>query len=435
MNHTPQNLEQWLAWMESHHPRSIDLGLERVAAVLARMQLDLSGCRVITVAGTNGKGSCVAAAVAALTAAGFRVGSYTSPHLVHYNERVCIDGQAVDDATLCQGFEQVYAAQAGDSLTYFEFGTLAALACFAAAAVDFIVLEVGLGGRLDAVNVIDADVAVVTSIDLDHSDWLGNDREQVGREKAGIARRDRPLLCADPVPPASIGESAAACGAELLSWGSAFGADTDTEGQWCFWGCNHQRERIELRTSPPKLAAGSVAAALQALLSLDIALTPPVVQAALRVQLPGRFQRCWLDGVEIILDVAHNPAAATNLAGRLKPLPHEGRTAAVFGIMSDKDVEGVIQALKPQVDAWFLAELKEVPRAVPAADLAARIHACGIHMISVSKNLRQAWRRALSLLGPGDRLLVCGSFHVVGPVLSWLDRDGAQAIGEGDGGN
>lgn len=426
------SLSEWLAWMESHHPRSIELGLDRVAAVLERLRLDFSAVPIITVAGTNGKGSCVAAAVAALRAAGRRVGSYTSPHLVHYNERVCIDGQPLDDNSLCQGFARVHAALEGDSLTYFEFGTLAALVNFAAAEVDVLVLEVGLGGRLDAVNSLDSDVAVITSIDLDHRDWLGDDRELIGAEKAGIARAGRPLLCADPAPPASIAATAAAVDAVLMRAGVEFGVERETEAAvstaaaedagYRFYGRNRGGESWQLHGPLPRLSVGSVACALQAVALLDIPVTSAMLQAACTAELPGRFQRVILDEIEVILDVAHNPAAAAALAARLAELP-TGRTAALFGAMADKDVDGVVEALRERVDAWFIAELKDVPRALPAPQLAARIHSHGIHMISVSKNLRQAWRRALSLLAPGDRLLVCGSFHIVGPVISWLDDE------------
>lgn len=420
----PSTLAEWLAHMESRHPRTIDLGLDRMAQVWQALALDFSGVPIITVAGTNGKGSCVAAAVAALQAAGYRVGSYTSPHLIRYNERVCVDGKPLDDATLCQGLAQVHAAAGEVPLTYFEFGTLGALVNLAAAKLDVLILEVGLGGRLDAVNLLDADIAVITSIDLDHSDWLGEDREAIGVEKAGIARAGRPLLCGDPAPPASIADIAAATGAMLWQQGVDYGIEPAMEPaqEVMLHGRYRSGESWRWSGREPVLTGSSVVSALQALALLDITLTPAMIQAACEASLPGRLQRVRLGDMEVILDVAHNPAAAKALAARLAALP-PARTVAVFGTLQDKDTAGIVQALRDHIAAWFIAELKDVDRAPPAAQLAACIHEQGIHMISVSKNLRQAWRRALSLLAPGDRLLVFGSFHVVGPVLEWLEGE------------
>lgn len=423
----PSSLPEWLAWMESHHPRGIELGLERVARVARRLGIDPGGARVVTVAGTNGKGSCVAALEAGLLAAGQRVGCYTSPHLLQYNERVRINGHDASDAALCAAFERVYAVLEDTSLTYFEFGTLAALLLFAAAELDVWVLEVGLGGRLDAVNLLDADIAVITSIDLDHQDWLGSSRDSIAAEKVGIARVGRPLVVAEADPPAVIVERARVIEAPLYRIGDAFDLKASAAMerlQW--WVSDASGQQYEGDMPSARLPLPSLAAALQVLCLLQVAPSPVLLAALAAARLPARFQRARVEGVEVIVDVAHNPAAAALLARRLDGLPAVGRTCALFGVMADKDVEGMIDALGSRIDAWFLAELADLPRALPPSELAARIHARGHHMISVSRNLRQAWRRVLSLLGEGDRLVVFGSFHVAGPVLDWIKRDGKR---------
>jgi len=418
----PTTLDEWLSQVQAGHPVEIELGLERIGLVGQRLGLTPGDTRILTVAGTNGKGSCVAAAEAALGAAGLRVGCYTSPHLQHYSERVRVEGQPLDEATLCEGFARVQAARGEVPLTFFEFGTLAALVNLFEAELDVLVLEVGLGGRLDAVNLVSADVAVITSIDLDHCDWLGEDRAAIAVEKAGVARAGKPLVCGDPAPPPNLAVELERVGAELWQRGRDFDIEvTPSSTRLSGRSETGQPWQFHLDRSPC-LAPASVACALQAVALLGVALDSERVEAAVAASLPGRFQRQWLGELEVVLDVAHNPAAARNLAQRLAALP-PARTAVLFGMLEDKDIDGVVAELKDQVMAWMLAEMPDVPRAPRAPALVDRLREQGVTMVSVSKNLRQAWRRSLSLLGPGDRLLVCGSFHVVGPVLGWLEQE------------
>jgi dihydrofolate synthase/folylpolyglutamate synthase len=408
--------------MEAHHPSQIELGLDRVAQVARQLALDLDGIPVVTVGGTNGKGSCVAVLEAILRAQGYRVGCYTSPHLLRYNERVRIDGAAVDDARLCAAFVAVEAALQGVSLTYFEFGTLAALWLFQQAEPDVIVLEVGLGGRLDAVNIVAADVAVLTMIDLDHQDWLGSDRESIGREKAGIFRGGRPALCVDPEPPRTVLEYAAQIGAQWLPVGTAF-EFTARDGAWDWSGAGLPH-RASYRDLPlPALPLPSAAAALAALQCLPLAVFDTAIRHGLRnVQLAGRFQRVPWHGAEIVLDVGHNPHAARWLAQRLAAEPR--RTRAVFAIMADKDVEAVLDALQPHIAAWHIGALNGNTRALAVDALQQRLAARGVNAIVPAPTVEQAFEHALQETGAGERVLVFGSFFTVAAVLARLQREG-----------
>lgn len=418
-----RTLAEWLTWMEANHPRQIELGLERVGAVAARLGLGVAGAPVISVAGTNGKGSCVAFLEAISLAAGRRVGCYTSPHLLHYNERVRIDGRPVADDDLCQAFAAIDAARGDISLTYFEYGTLAALWLFARQSLDLWVLEVGLGGRLDAVNLIDADVAVVTSIDLDHQDWLGNDREAIGREKAGIFRSGCPAICADGEPPLALQRCAAALGAQWLPVGSAFVVQAGPAG-WD-WSAPAIDGSPGYRNLPlPSLPLPSAAAALAALHALGMPVDETAVRRGLQAaRLAGRFQRLQRGGVEIVLDVAHNPHAARYLAQRLGAEPPRP-TAALFAVMADKDVAGVIEPLRGHIDSWFLGDLQGNERALPTAALAARLADAGIDDVQVFTAIELALDAALTQLGDGTRLLVFGSFFTVAAALARLGVDG-----------
>jgi dihydrofolate synthase/folylpolyglutamate synthase len=418
-----RTLAQWLAWMESNHPRQIELGLERIRTVAARLQLTAPRATVVTVAGTNGKGSCVAFLEAILRAGGHRVGCYTSPHLLRYNERVRIDGLPVADADLCAAFEAVHAALDDVSLTYFEYGTLAALWLFARVPLDVLVLEVGLGGRLDAVNLIDADVAVVTSIDLDHQDWLGNDRELIGREKAGIFRAGQPAICADPEPPQSLAAHAATVGARWLPVGAAFSFATSAQG-WS-WRSDALAGAPAYRDLPlPQLPLPSAAAALAVLHCLPLAIGEAAIRAGLRAAtLPGRFQRLVRGGVEILLDVAHNPHAARYLAQRLAQSPARP-TRAVMAVMADKDVAGIVQPLQALVEHWLVGDLPGNDRALPAAVLAAQLQAAGCGAVERFATVDTALVAALEQLPPGSRLLVFGSFFTVAAALTLLDSEG-----------
>ncbi|HEY3698112.1 MAG TPA: bifunctional tetrahydrofolate synthase/dihydrofolate synthase [Spongiibacteraceae bacterium] len=420
------NLADWLAWMEAHHPRQIELGLERVAAVAARLTLDLSGARIVTVGGTNGKGSCVAFLEAILRTGGYRVGAYTSPHLLHYNERVRIDGSAVDDAPLCAAFSAVHAALADTSLTYFEFGTLAALWLFQRAALDVIILEVGLGGRLDAVNLIDADVAVLTTIDLDHQDWLGSDREAIGAEKAGIFRAHKAAVCADENPPRSVIAAARKVDANWYPSGSAFQFIAH-EQNWN-WSSQQLPRRADYDNLPlPTLPLPSAAAALAALHCLSCAISIDAIRTGLcAATLPGRFQRVRRGDVEVVLDVAHNPQAARWLAQQLAQtqLHRESRTLAVFAIMADKDVDAVIAALKPCIDAWYFGALPNNSRALVPAAIDNKLRVAGIEARTVSATIGDAYNAALAQARVGDRVVVFGSFFTVAVVLAQLQKEG-----------
>ncbi|MFW5453115.1 bifunctional tetrahydrofolate synthase/dihydrofolate synthase [Thioalkalivibrio sulfidiphilus] len=420
-------LDQWLAWQETLHPRAIDLGLERVARVAARLDLLTPACPVITVAGTNGKGSTVAMLEAIYRAAGYRVCAYTSPHLLRYNERIRIHGSLADDASLCRAFAAVDAARGEDTLSYFEFGTLAALWLFREAGADILVLEVGLGGRLDAVNIVDPDVSVVTSVGIDHEQWLGPDRESIGAEKAGIFRAQRPAVCGDPTPPASIAGTAARLGAKLYAAGQAFSWSVDASGDHWQW---RGPGDVVLDDLPPPALPGAIqfnnaATALTAVTLLAPRCPVPreaICRGLASVSLPGRFQRLRSDPA-VILDVAHNPQGAEVLARTLAGHPVPGRTLAVIAMMADKDVRTVIRHLAPQVDLWFSAGLPELPRAMDAASLCAHLRAVAGEAVSCHDTVAEAYRQACAAAGPGDRVLVLGSFYTVSAVL---DLEGAR---------
>jgi len=422
MNAGPRfaRLEDWLEWQQSLHPQAIDLGLARVSRVLGRTGWRDPAQPVITVGGTNGKGSCVALLEALLRAGGYRVGAFTSPHLIDYRERIRLDGALVSAASLVAAFERIADALDGESLTFFEFNTLAALLVFETRAPDAIVLEVGLGGRLDAVNVVDADVAVVVSFALDHMEWLGSDLESIGREKAGIFRRSRPAICGVPQPPGSVQQVADETGARLLLRGRDFDAVEHVDGRW-----DYHDERGDLLGLPaPALEGvaqkGNAATALAALRQLADRL--PLDRAAIEsgltaVRLPGRFQRLpGAGGIEWVLDVAHNPAAAATLASNLALHSVRGRTLAVCGMLDDKDVAGVLAALRDRVDRWFAATT-EGPRGLADVALATRARAVGIEMTAAG-SVADAMRRAAHEARAGDRIVVFGSFHTVGPALA-----------------
>lgn len=420
-----KSLAEWLTWMEAHHPRQIELGLERVAAVAARLTIDLSRSRIITVGGTNGKGSCVAFLEAILRAAGYRVGAYTSPHLLRYNERVRIDGVAVSDAQMCQAFAAVYAALGEISLTYFEFGTLAALWLFQRAQLDVAILEVGLGGRLDAVNIIDPDVAVLTSIDLDHQDWLGPDRESIGAEKAGIFRANKPAICVDANPPRSVIAAAQKLGANFYAVGSAF-AYAARDAAWC-WSSTQLLRNASYDNLPlPSLPLPSAAAALAALHCLPLTIDAEAIAHGLSAaQLAGRFQRMMCGAVEVILDVGHNPHAARWLAQRLAQTPGRGRTLAVFAMMADKDIDAVIASLKNCIEAWYIGALPDNPRAASVAAISAKLRGAGIAEVFAAPTVVAAYERAVAQAQAGDRIIVFGSFFTVAAVLAQLQVEGS----------
>jgi len=412
-------LDDWLRWQETLHPRAIDLGLERVRTVLRRLQPEPPPYLVITVGGTNGKGSCVAFLAATLQAAGYRVGAYTSPHLLRYNERIRVNGVEVDDATLCRIFARIDAARGALSLTYFEFGTLAALEGFREAGVDVAVLEVGLGGRLDAVNVVDADAALVVSVDLDHLEWLGADRDSIGYEKAGIYRTGRPAICADPDPPRRLLEHARNLGAKLYRVGCDYHF-ARAGAAWRWWSETARFDDLPIPSLTGRHQLGNAAAALMTLASLRDRLTvfPDAIRAGLtQARLSGRLQ--IIPGpVEWILDVAHNPHAAAVLAEHLRHHRRPGRTWAMVGLLADKDTDGVIRALAEVVDDWHAVAIPG-PRGRTGAELAASLRSTGlVNTVVAHENTDRARRAILDGARAGDRIVVFGSFHIVAPVLA-----------------
>lgn len=412
-------LGAWLSYLERLHPKNIELGLDRAAAVLQRLSID-PRFPIITVGGTNGKGSTCAFLEAMLSHAGYRAGLYTSPHLLRYNERVRIARQDVSDADLCRAFEAVERARGDVTLTYFEFGTLAAMWLFARENVGAAILEVGLGGRLDAVNCFDPDCAIVTSIDLDHQDYLGDTREAIGREKAGIFRHGRPAVCADPAPPSSLPGYAREVGAALQRIGHDFGLERET-GCWHFHGPAGARRQLPYPALRGVFQLNNAAAALAALEAVAERLPvsdEAVRQALAETVLPGRFQ--IVPGrPALILDVAHNPHAARALAENLAALPASrgGKTIALFAMLRDKDIGGVAQALAHAVDYWLLAGLDEV-RGCDSAHLKQVLRAAGIDKpMEVFPDVARAYRRACEVAGENDRMLAFGSFHTVAETL------------------
>ncbi len=422
----PTTLNDWLNRLESMHPKSIDMGLERVASVWSRMHFTLA-CPVITVGGTKGKGSTCAMLESILMQGGYHVGLYTSPHLIDFNERARIDGQMASDAQLVSAFEAVEAARGDTSLTYFEFSTLAILKLFADAGLDAVILEVGLGGRLDAVNIIDADVAIVTSVDLDHMEYLGDTREKIGFEKAGIYRPGRVAICSDPQPPQALVDHANAIGADLWLFGRDFNYAGDRQ-QWNYGGRTMRRNALaypSLRGANQLLNASAALAALEALRDRLPLGAQEVRTGLVLVELPGRFQ--VLPGrPSVILDVAHNPHAAATLAQNLDNMGFHPFTFAVFGAMADKDIAGLLAHLKDKIDHWCLTDLP-MPRAATAVQLAEKLQQAGIadsadagaeRSVRCFDSPAAAYADARKRAGENDRIVVFGSFLTVAGVLA-----------------
>jgi dihydrofolate synthase/folylpolyglutamate synthase len=401
------------------HPRSIDLGLARVSSVARTLGIDKPKCPVITVAGTNGKGSVVAHTEALLRALGLSTGVFTSPHLVRYNERICVDGAEVPDAEIIAAFDRIEAARGDTTLTYFEYNALAALLIFADRRVDVAVLEVGLGGRLDAANLVDADVGVVTSIGFDHRDWLGDTLDAIGREKAGIFRAGRPAVLGSPDMPASVHETIASVGARAVVAESDFRWNVHPRG-WNYHGID-----VTLESLPASALAGAIqyrnastAFAAVELLRLGKRVDVQATAAALQsVNLRGRFH-IVPGAVEWILDVAHNEPAARVLASHLAARPCSGRTIAVTGILGDKDIPAVGRLLHPLVDHWILCTVSE-PRGLPAEELARRL-AVGDASTELASSADAGCEAAKRRAAPADRVIVFGGFHIVGQALRWL---------------
>ncbi|HEX3098227.1 MAG TPA: bifunctional tetrahydrofolate synthase/dihydrofolate synthase [Usitatibacter sp.] len=411
-----RSLDDWLAWISAQHPSTVALGLDRVCEVAARMSLQ-GGPTTITVGGTNGKGSTCAFLETILLEAGYRVGTYTSPHILRYNERVRIQGEDATDALLVESFERVEAARGATPLTYFEFGTLAALWIFQASKLDAWVLEVGLGGRLDAVNVIDADCAIVVSVDLDHQAFLGNDRESIGFEKAGIFRPGRPAIFGDTNPPTRLVEHARAIGADLQVLGRDFRVEA-SERQWDFVGRRSTRRALPI---PALRGAWQLKNAASALAALDevaerLPLSVGEVKRGLStVRLAGRLQS--LPGrPAIVLDVAHNPHAARSLAQALGDMGFFERTFAVFAMLSDKDIGGVVDAVRHRIDRWYVSAA-QADRAASAEAVAGVLAGRGIEAVRTFATVDAALQAARRDAGSNDRIVVFGSFHTVAEAL------------------
>ena len=425
-----QTLNDWLAHSERLHAKNIDMGLDRVRVVADRMAIRFD-CPVITVAGTNGKGSTCAMLEAILSQAGYRTGVYTSPHLVHFEERLRLQERIVEAHELVAAFERVEAARCNEqppvSLTYFEFSTLAILDVMARAKLDVVVLEVGLGGRLDAVNIIDPDCAVITSIDLDHMEFLGPDRESIGFEKAGIMRPGRPVVVSDPVPPQSVLDHARAIGADLWRFGVDFNFSGDQQ-QWAWAGRERRYAGLAypaLRGANQLVNASGVLAALTALRARLPVTAQAVRNGLAMVELPGRFQ--IVPGQPaLVLDVAHNPHSVAALAANLDAMGFFPTTHAVFGAMADKDLAPMLQRVGPIIDRWYFTDLP-TPRAQTAQRLAEQWRALNTRKdasAQVFADPLQALQAAVLAADPADRIVVFGSFYTVGGVL----KDGVPRL-------
>jgi dihydrofolate synthase / folylpolyglutamate synthase len=417
--HPPETLTEWLAYLERIHPQSIAMGLERVLDVKRALALDPS-FPIITVAGTNGKGSTCAMLEAILRAAGYRVGCYTSPHLEQFNERIRVDLASAGDDLLIEAFLRIERMRGDIPLTYFEFATLASMSIFCEAKVDVAVLEVGLGGRLDAVNAFDTRCAVVTSIAMDHMDYLGDTREKIGFEKAGIFRAGQPAICAEPDAPASLCEHARSAGADLQCIGADFRFLAE-QNQWRFEGRRGARAGLPYPALRGAYQLFNASAALAALDELreQLPLTMNDVRAGLvQVELPGRFQ-VFPGRPLVILDVAHNPHAAANLAANLKALRRDGKTFAVFGMLGDKDIHGVIDTVKDEIDEWLIAGISE-RRGAAADRIRSELEKHGLTHAASFATIAEAFDEARRRTRDNDRILAFGSFHIVGDVLRHL---------------
>ncbi|MDP9767449.1 bifunctional tetrahydrofolate synthase/dihydrofolate synthase [Kosakonia cowanii] len=410
---TPQAtspLAAWLSYLEQLHSKPIDLGLDRVSQVAARLDVLRPAPFVFTVAGTNGKGTTCRTLESILLAAGYRVGVYSSPHLVRYTERVRVQGGELAESAHTASFAEIEAVRGDISLSYFEFGTLSALWLFKQAQPDVVILEVGLGGRLDATNMVDADVAVVTSIALDHTDWLGPDRESIGREKAGIFRAGKPAVVGEPDMPHTIADVAQEKGAQLLQRDVAWHYEVGAQS-WRFRDAQGELSDLPL----PQVPQPNAATALAALRASKLAVSEQAIRDGIeRAILPGRFQ-IVSESPRLILDVAHNPHAAGYLAGRLAALRKSGHVLAVVGMLHDKDISGTLACLEPVVDSWYCAPL-EGPRGATAEQLLA-------HLTSgqAFPDVTQAWQAAMAEADACDTVLVCGSFHTVAHVMEAME--------------
>ncbi|TRX75714.1 bifunctional tetrahydrofolate synthase/dihydrofolate synthase [Pseudomonas mangiferae] len=434
---THRTLAGWLAYLEQLHPNAIDMGLDRCREVADRLGLARPAPRVVTVTGTNGKGSTCAFLASLLAAQGLRVGVYASPHLLAYNERVRIDGRDASDAALCQAFEAVEQARGAITLTYFEMGTLAAFWLFQRASLDAVVLEVGLGGRLDAVNLVDPDLALVTSIGLDHAEWLGDTRESVAYEKAGIFRAGKPALCGDLEPPEPLLQQAEALGAPFYLRGRDYDLAMGDQG-WHWRGVDRDGRGLELHGLPKlDLPMENAALALQAYALMGLPWQPKsMAMALLSTRVAGRLDRRHLrwrgKPLTLLLDVGHNPHAAEYLAQRLRARPAKGMRRAVFGLLADKDLAGVVRPLLEGIAYWAVAPLP-TPRTRSAEALQAHLQASGVSA-QVYADVAAALQAQCEQARAGDEILVFGSFYCVAEALQWLAGQAEEEAGHGHAG-
>ena len=422
------NLDKWLDRIQQLHPREIDMSLDRVRLVAERMGLlGLSDMPVVSVAGTNGKGSCVATVTALLIASGHRVGTFTSPHLLDYSERICVDGSPASDDVIVAAFEHIERHRGDVQLTYFEFGTLAAFRVFESADVDALVLEVGLGGRLDAVNIIDASVAVISSIDLDHQEWLGDTRELIALEKAGIFRPGIPVVCADPDPPETLFAAAVAMSCPFYLLGRDFSArdETGQPGHWCWQGQDGQGgTRVVRGLADSGLLRSNIAAGLQAVMLLPLPVRFDVLpKVVAQLSLPGRQAVQEVAGRRWLLDVSHNPHAGAQLARRIHSEREAGRRIhLIMAMMRDKDVKGYLCALESEVDFWYIAQVN-LARCMGADDLLHQLVEAGVdpgHQSGPYNSVADACLEACSRASEDDTIVVCGSFFTVSDAMRWL---------------
>ncbi|MFO3675695.1 bifunctional tetrahydrofolate synthase/dihydrofolate synthase [Pseudomonas protegens] len=434
---TQRTLGEWLAYLEQLHPSAIDMGLARSQQVASQMGLGKLAPRVVTVTGTNGKGSTCAFVASLLRAQGLQVGVYSSPHLLRYNERVQINGVEATDEQLCEAFAAVEAGRGEVTLTYFEMGTLAAFWLFQQAALDAVVLEVGLGGRLDTVNLVDADLALVTSIGVDHIEYLGDSRESVAFEKAGIFRPGAPALCGDLDPPQPLLDKARELGCPFFLRGRDFDLGV-TDQHWQWRGLDAQGKPVELQDLPLlDLPMENAALALQAYLLTGLPWQPERISAALRqTRVTGRLDRRQVDWqgkrLNLLLDVGHNPHAAQYLAERLARRLVPGKRLAVFGLLADKDLEGVIGCLKGVVRHWAVAPL-DTPRARPVEDLQQALENLGASVASYS-SVAAALEAQCAQATADDEILLFGSFYCVAEALEWLARRSTEEAAHGNAG-
>lgn len=423
------NLEGWLRWQETLHPTTIDLGLERAAEVFAALNPKSVKPPTITVAGTNGKGSCIAYLDSIYRTQGYRVGTYTSPHILKYNERIKIDGQPVSDDIICAAFERIESVRRGISLSYFEFGTLAALDIFWRSGLDVQLLEVGMGGRLDAVNIVDPDTCIISSIGVDHVQWLGNDRESIGREKAGIMRRQTPAVVGEPNPPASLLKTAKDINALLFLFGQDFGY-TLNENTWEWHGGKSAITRLPY---PPLKGGHQLRNAASAILAIDqMTALLPVDEAAIRsglqqTRLTGRFQLLnWSGKAPLLLDVGHNPEAVATLAAHLQTDYPGKRIQAVFTMMKDKDIAGVLNIMKPFIQHWHYVPIAN-NRAPSLAAMREIFLQSGIVNVSFDHHtINDALAAAQSQTQADDLILVFGSFFLVSDCLNHFTGEMTQ---------